>query len=284
MDDDSMLPLKIQQINQLVNKNEKNLMKTMIELNFKKPCRKLRIAKLDDLDKIINPDNLTEVPTKEYSQYYNHYKARVLNIYLDRVVKIEDRVKLAEESNINNYKRNIFENSFNNNKTYYLELPLEMMEDNMLKKNKDYFDSYFYNLGNQRLNPTVESYYNIQLSQYFDSCTDGKEIIKEMDDNKILKNLWVVSDDVIAFSERKRNTAFENLTNFLGYNNQNKINNQDNVPNIRYEMKDDAFPPVSGGKRKSRRHLKRKSRKSRKTNKKASKKSKKSRRSRKSRR
>lgn len=289
-----ILPPKILEINQLVEKNEKELMEKMIELNFGENneknlmekmtglnfgerCNKLKIAKLDDLDKIINPDNLTEVPTKEYSDYYIHYKARVIDIYLDGVVKIEDRDKLDKESNINDYKKNIFNE---NMKTYYLELPFDIMEKIPLKNEKSFFDSHFYKLGSLNIKQGVK-YLNEPLSKYFNICKTVKKIIEKMNDKEILKNLWVVSDKVIEFIDKKNETirriedVYDKNATVRGIEDvYNDLNEQDFV-----ETNDDT----EGGKRKSRRHLKRKSRKSRKKNKKASKKSKKSRRSRKSR-
>jgi hypothetical protein len=103
MNDD--LLAEIQKIDELVNKNEENVMKTirkinqlvennkdyylmekMIELNFGGHCNKLKIAKLDGLDEIVDPNNLTDIPVEEipvsvYSQYYNHYyTVSVINI------------------------------------------------------------------------------------------------------------------------------------------------------------------------------------------------------------
>jgi len=285
MNDDSMLLQKIQDINQLVENNkknlmekmiklnfggnnEKNLMEKMIELNFGGQCDKLKIAKLDDLDKIINPDKLRDIPVdeiKKYSDYYIHYKVRVIDIYLDRVVKIEDRDKLKEESNINEYKEKIFNE---NMKTYYLELPFEIMKTIPLKNEKSFFDSHFYKLGSLNIKQCVD-YLNDPLSKCFNICKTVKKIIEKMNDKEILKNLWVVSDKVIEFIDEKNATVRRIEEVYDGLNEQGFV-----------ETNDDT----EGGKRKSRRHLKRKSRKSRKTNKKASKKSKKSRRSRKSRR
>jgi ribosomal protein S8 len=131
------------------------------------------------------------------------------------------------------------------------------------------------------------NYFNEPLSKYFNICENVKEIIENMNDKEILKNLWVVSDKVIEFLNNKnKNATVRKVETMYNKKNATARRIEDVLDSLKEQgyVDGDADGDAEGGKRKSRRHLKRKSRKSRKTNKKASKKSKKSRKSRKSRR
>jgi hypothetical protein len=174
---------KMNNIENAVDKNQ-NLLKNMRNLNINSECNSALIIPRDVIiDNIINNEN----------RYKIYYKTLLIDKYLERVVKIDER-KDIDQCEINNFKKELK----NSNQTYYIELPKKIIEDIYNEKyditeEPNYYTSNFLKLGlaNKQL---VDLLNSKNILSYF-RCDNKKDYFDCMTDTDVMINLWTVRGD-----------------------------------------------------------------------------------------